>query len=121
LTDLDGVLASAVPTDYGASFEPVSWTILDAPGQIVGGPYDGISWTWRLRDDAGCNRVLEFQVTGTAMGMADVALPQRGSLARACAGRSEVERVLRWHTPPDRIELGSLGIRTWGGAKQPNL
>jgi hypothetical protein len=94
--------------------------ILKTPEQIVGGSYDGISWTWRLRDDAGCNRILAFQVTGTAMSMADAALPQRGSLARACAGRSEVERVLCWLTPPDRIELGSLGIRTSGGVEQPD-
>lgn len=94
--------------------------ILKTPEQVVGGSYDGIAWTWRLRDALGRERALAFQATGTAMSMANAALPQRGSLARACAGRSEVERVLCWHTPPDRIELGSLGIRTWGGVEQPD-
>lgn len=52
------------------------------------------------------------------MSMAASALRRRGSLARACAGRSEVEKVLRWQIPPERIELGSLGIQSWGGTKQ---
>ena len=109
--------ASTVPTDWASSFEQVNWTILTAPERLVGGSYDGVAWAWRLQDDAGRERILTFQVTGTAMSMADAALPEAGSLARACAGRAEVERALRWHIPPDRIELGSLGIRTWGGAR----
>jgi hypothetical protein len=59
--------APAIPTDRGTSFERVNWTILETPEQIVGGSYDGIAWTWRLRDDAGHERALTFQVTGTAM------------------------------------------------------
>jgi hypothetical protein len=94
--------------------------ISKTPEQVVGGSYDGIAWTWRLRDGAGHEQVLTFQVTGTAMSMATSALPPRGPRARACAGRSEVERVSCWDIPPDRIELGSLGIRTWGGAQQLN-
>jgi hypothetical protein len=111
----------AIPTDCGPNFEQMSWMILETPEQIVGGSYDGIAWTWRLRDDAGDERPLRFQVTGTAMSMAASALSPRGLRARACAGRSEVETVLGWDTPPERIELGSLGIRTWGGVEQLNL
>jgi hypothetical protein len=92
--------------------------ILKGAEPIVGGSYDGSAWTWRLRDRERGDHLLTFQITGTAMSMSDDALPRGGAAARAGAGRSEVERILSWDTPPECIELGSVSLRSWGGTEQ---
>jgi hypothetical protein len=112
-------LAGSFPTDSGVSFEQVSWTILNSAEPLVGGSYDGSAWTWRLWDLERGDRLLTFQITGTAMSMSDDALPQGGAVARASAGRSEVERILSWDTPRECIELGSMSFRSRGGTEQP--
>jgi hypothetical protein len=96
----------------------MSWAIQQQgePGNAAS--FDGSIWTWRLRNVEREHRLV-FQVTGTAMCMSDDALPRGGSLARATTGRSEVEQVLGWETPPVRIEVNSMGVRHWGGSGNP--
>lgn len=95
----------------------MSWVIQHGAEPVNPGTFDGRLWKWRLREGRR-DHLLMFQVSGTAMCMSEDALPQSGQVARASAGRSEVEQVLSWGTPPDRIEVSSVGIRSWGGSKK---
>lgn len=109
-----------VPPDATLAWSAhMNWAIQQQAEAIDSASFDGSAWKWRLRD-AKRERLLVFQVTGTAMCMSDDALPRGGSLARTSSGLSEVEQVLAWDTPPDVIEVSSVSIRRWGGAREPS-
>lgn len=96
----------------------MAWTIQCEAEPVNPTTLDASLWKWRLQGAGGVEHLLVFGVTGTAMSMSAGALPRGGERARATAGLSEVEQVLSWDLPPDRIEVGSIGIRVTGGKRR---
>jgi hypothetical protein len=83
--------------------------------------YDGSVRQWQLLadDDPDRQHQVLVRITGTAMAMGEDALSIRAATARETQGRSEVEQVLEWPQPPDEIEIGSTGVRRFGGDPGP--
>lgn len=96
------------------SLTSVTWTIQNEAEAVHPTPFEGSVWKWRLRSETS-DHLLVFRVTGTAMSMSHEALPAAGSAARTTGGFSEVEQVLTWEVPPDRIEVNSVEVRRLGG------
>jgi hypothetical protein len=69
-----------------------------------------------LRSVDGRERSLIFAVTGTAFCMDAAALPPEVAEARANTGSGQLEEILSWRTPPERIEAGSIGLSRVGGS-----
>ncbi len=94
----------------------MAWTVQDSARPVRGDSYDRHQWAWRLRSDDGSERSLIFAVTGTAFCMDAAALPSEVADARADIGFGQVEEVLSWRTPPERIEAGVLSLSRVGGS-----
>jgi hypothetical protein len=92
------------------------WSVQGQAQCVSSGSYDGQLWKWVLRSSDGGERSLIFAVTGSALSMEASALPSQVADARVTAGSAEVQKILSWRTPPERIEAGSLGLSRVGGS-----
>lgn len=90
------------------------WTIENLPVAVPFPGLDGSAFACRLRSGETIRTTL-FTISGTALAMADHALPPAVVAARATDGRSAVEQTLAWAEPPERIESSTTGLSFIGG------
>lgn len=81
------------------------WSITSGPDEHPGG-VDYSAWLFMLTRAGGSVHQLEVRLTGTANATQDSTLPEQVANAKQSSGRSVVERILGWESPPPMFEIG---------------
>ena len=82
------------------------WKITSGPRNNASPPgVDAVGWAYTLTSRDARTTNVRVQVSGTAMAVDPEALSQTTRAARRSRGRSAVEEILDWETPPQVLKL----------------
>jgi hypothetical protein len=99
----------------------MTWIIDGDPRFVSLAPDAATSWVWPLHSDDDRHFQVLVSISESAMDRDRKTLTDRIDLARRTSGRSEVERVLGWPTPPAEIKVDCQSVQHSGSDAGPPL